>query len=124
MRWLFLLFGVTFLLASEASSRGGVDGSELAACQEKFSELGFSEQQTWDVSDRKVLEVCGSLPRYTINRVWHINRNQAPDAPSRGVELIQCEDAFESAGLSREDVLTASDAQLIQICETVPDLLD
>ena len=123
MKWLLVLFGIFILCGSGAVSRSKSGTAEQDACYEKFSTIGLSERQVWEVSDREVLDVCGSLPRYEVNRVWHINRDAPNGVAEKATELLACNDALKANGLAL-DAAEASDGQLIRICGPVPALLD
>ena len=123
MKWLLVPVVLAVALASGAVSRGEAGAADRDACYEKFNAAGFSEQQAKESSDLVVLDICGFIPKYTVNPVWHVNRDRPTGAAEKAAELLACREALKSSPLEL-DAATASDEQLIRACGTVPALLD
>lgn len=70
-----------------------------------------------------MLKVCGSIPTFQVNKVWHIERQA--QMPEQGIignatELLNCYDAFEAEGVTVEEVEDVSKERLIEVCGIVP----
>lgn len=102
------------------SHHAEIYSAEKETCLQKFEAIGMTKQDVFAVSDRKVLEVCGNMPKYQLNSAWHLDRK----TPGRWTELHNCYAAFEAEGLTEEDARNASDNQLVELCETVPSAIN
>ena len=67
----FLCIAILAIAVSGSISRGGELIAELETCHAKFAEVGLTEQDAANSSDKKVIEVCGFLPKSKINPAWH-----------------------------------------------------
>lgn len=110
-----LFLGGMLFFASAAASDGESIIEEKNACLAKFAEIGMTERDVSNVSDKEVIAVCGELPKGRINSVWH---RELPGGNTE--QFAACQDAFEAAGYHKDDVWEVSEAQVIDICETVP----
>jgi hypothetical protein len=123
---LFVLvpIGIIFFGLSNSSSYAEKKVAEKAACYKAFEAAGMTEQEAEESSDRTVLEVCGTIPDYEVNSVWDTNRDRPQGLAAQDAELKRCYKVFEAQGLTSKDANQASEEQLVELCETVPDLLD
>ena len=113
-----IVFAAMVLASGDAERRGGEIIAERDACYEKFAAIGLTEQDAAKVSDKRVVEVCGLLPEYKINRAWHV------DLPGGNLErFAACQTAFEEAGYTALEMNEASDELILDICETIPKYL-
>ena len=115
----YLSFGLVALGLVLLSGSANEKASEKGECLAAFAETGLSERDVMDASDRQVVEVCGKLPKYPLNKLW-----RREDRPRGHEHWLSCRAAFVDAGLKEDDVYKASDEQLVRLCETVPDMVD
>lgn len=120
---LLFFLGFLSLAATGAADSGARNSAEQEKCYEAFAAQGLSEKEVWEVSEREVLKVCGSIPTYPVNQVWHANRDRPSGIVEKSAELTECYQALEAVGVSPDEVLDVSKERLIEVCGIVPALL-
>lgn len=122
---LLFFLGFLSLAATGAADSGARNSAEQEKCYEAFAAQGLSEKDVWKVSEREVLQTCGSIPTFRINKVWHIERRDQMREQGIGKagELLNCYDAFEAKGVTVEEVADVSKERFIEVCGIVPALL-
>lgn len=121
---LLFFFGLLSLAATNSAARGRENSEEQEKCYAAFAAQGLSEKEVWEVSEREVLKVCGSIPTYPVNQVWHANRDRPVGIVEQSAELTECYQALDAVGVSPDEVLDVSKERLIEVCGIVPALLD
>ena len=119
-----LAIGLLGLASISSISQAKYHTAVQAKCYRAFAAQGFSEHEVWGVSERQVLKVCGHIPRYRVNRIWHANRNRPVGVIEKSAELTKCHEALEAVGIVVEKAEDVPKERLIEVCGIVPALLD